>query len=311
MNQGMRWTAGVGAAVVVAGVGVTAWLVIGGDEPEELDPVVLATSTEPPSPGPSSSGPPASASPSPAAVASDEPSGPIYVAFGPAILGWFEDGWESTDRTGTDAPPVVGVRFRSLDGSSRVPDREPMAGCFPESNAAAWYLHDDRFQGLNVSGSHELQPRPIRTRQPTAADRESVRDALNDLDVDADVVIRHIHVVDLDDDGKDEAIIVASNVEKGVSLVGLPDDHYSLVLLRRLRPDDSVEVVTVHAERAPGGSEEANSITVEDVEAVADLDGDGRYEVVMSYWGYEWSGTTVRDLTTAEPTDLIGAGCGV
>lgn len=307
----MRWGVSLGAVAVIAVVS-SIWLLGEGGDPEELETVVLPTSTTGPSPGPTVSRAPGSAPTSSPPSPSDRAQGAIFVTFDGTIIGWFEGGgWVAPDATGTEAPPVAGASLRSLDGSTTVVAGDPLVACLPESSHGKWYLDDERLAGLNVSGAHELQPRAVRTRQATAADRASVQEALNDLDVDADAVVRRVHVVDLEGDGKDEAIIVASNVEDGVFLHGLSDDHYSLVLLRRLRPDDSVEVVTVHAERAPGPDGTANSITVEDVEAIADLDGDGGYEVVMSYFGYEWGGTTVRDLTTPAPTDLIRVGCGV
>jgi hypothetical protein len=71
-----------------------------------------------------------------------------------------------------------------------------------------------------------------------------------------------------------------------------------------------VEDVVVHADTRPPPAGQADSLTVVDIEGLADVDGDGILELGTSYRGYEWSGAEILDLQD-QPTVLLTAGCGV
>ncbi len=64
--------------------------------------------------------------------------------------------------------------------------------------------------------------------------------------------------------------------------------EYSAVLLRKVGPDGSMRTIELSASvilAPPPGEEQADFLTTADLAAIADLDGDGRFEVV-TYGGY-------------------------
>jgi hypothetical protein len=127
--------------------------------------------------------------------------------------------------------------------------------------------------------------------------------------VDAPVEVDRVLRFDLEGDGADEILIEANRIADE-SLIGLGPGNYSVVLLRRVGPSGDVEDVVVHADTRPPPAGDADSLTVVEVEGLADVDGDGILELGTSYRGYEWSGAELIDLRAA-PAVLLTASCGV
>lgn len=114
--------------------------------------------------------------------------------------------------------------------------------------------------------------------------------------------------VDLEGDGTDEVFVVAEQIEAYPSLFAAPGD-YSLVLLRSVSADDSVETRVIEEFYV----EEPGYVLSFRVTALADLNGDGVAEIVLSEDYYEGAATTIWETRIAggAPAEVLGVGCGV
>lgn len=108
---------------------------------------------------------------------------------------------------------------------------------------------------------------------------------------------------DLDGDGTDEAIVEAGN---GGPDRQAPRGTYSLVLLRALRGGRVVETPLEFYPDKPGGY-----LLTAVTRGIADLDGDGRMEVLVSDLGVEENGATLWDYRAGRVTKLLENGTGV
>jgi hypothetical protein len=126
-------------------------------------------------------------------------------------------------------------------------------------------------------------------------------------DDDADVV--QVVRADLDDDGKNEVIVVAERLADPQSLFARVGD-YSIVFLRRVV--DERLITTVVEEYVPvARPEETPFITSQRVAAVADLNGDGRMELALAGRYYEGAGVNFHELKgDGTIPEVLRSGCG-
>ena len=245
-------------------------------------------------------------------VSADVPSGdvPIFAVVDRLVLGrWDGTSWIAPDREGIRVPPIRGHQLRSVnDDDLVVITQDPTTGCFPEDGVATWYI-SDLIPGLAVSGHHRLQPRPLADIAPAPEHFAAVREVLARDGVTAEVEIDRVIRFDLEGDGVDEVIIEANRLESD-RLWGLGPGNYSILLLQRLGPNGTVENSVIYADTEPPPADHADSLTVVTVEALADVNGDGTFELATHYYGYEWGGYSLWDLTGA-PSRVLGSGCGV
>jgi len=123
--------------------------------------------------------------------------------------------------------------------------------------------------------------------------------------------LAQVLVVDLDDDGTDEVIIVAEEIAQAPALFASPGD-YAVTLLRSV-VDEEVETSVIDewvlAEVDP---DEVPFIVSSRVTAVADLNGDGSAELALASAYYEGSGIQIYAYSASSgPEAVLGAGCGV
>ncbi|GGN32849.1 hypothetical protein [Deinococcus daejeonensis] len=179
-------------------------------------------------------------------------------------------------------------------------------------------------EGLAVLASARLnvQPRPV-TALPTrnATYEAAVRDELKRRGLpNPQVTLTRVIRADLDGNGTQEVIIEARRFQNGRDdyppPVGQPGD-YSLLLLRAVV--NGKVMTTVLGEHIaplkpwdPGSSDPMPMATLHRLAGVADLNGDGRMELVLYGAYYEGSGFSVQQWT---PAGLQGtpleSGCGV
>lgn len=118
--------------------------------------------------------------------------------------------------------------------------------------------------------------------------------------------------IDLDGDGQDEAIIVASNFKHGVSeLTGVghqtaPGD-YSLVIVRKIVRGQVQNIFLVRDIRR--GTNEGGLARGYHISAIADLNGDGRMEIALYSAYYEGSSADIFELNGAKLKAVLGCGC--
>jgi hypothetical protein len=118
--------------------------------------------------------------------------------------------------------------------------------------------------------------------------------------------------IDLDGDGQDEAIIVASNFKHGVSeLTGVgretaPGD-YALVIIRKVVRGPVQNIFLVKDIRR--GTNEGGLPRGYHISAIADLNGDGRMELALYSAYYEGSSSDIFELNGTKLTPVLGCGC--
>lgn len=124
----------------------------------------------------------------------------------------------------------------------------------------------------------------------------------------ARVRITRIVGADLDGDGTQEVLIEAQSSETaGITNVaaGFGPNDYSVVLLRALRGGKVVEFPL-----ATGKTPAADGLRRK-LRAIADLDGDGRMEIVLSWDAWEAGGGALWSYRSGRATRLIESGTGV
>lgn len=126
------------------------------------------------------------------------------------------------------------------------------------------------------------------------------------------VVIDQLLRVDLDGDGTDEVIIVARDprLDPGVTPLG---GEYSVVLLRRI-VNGAVTTIALqqNVDPVPTSTDaQYPSSTRNHVDAIADLNGDGAMEIIVSSRTYEGHSTSVYEPTSAVPSvSVLDNACG-
>lgn len=164
---------------------------------------------------------------------------------------------------------------------------------------------------IAVSAVNNPRPRAVEVLNPQAklykeaAAQLLKRRGIDDNDADVVQVIR----ADLDDDRKNEVIVVAERLADPKTLYAEVGD-YSLVFLRRV-VDERLTTTVVEESIPVARPEETPFITSQRLAAVADLNGDGRMELAVSGRYYEGAGVNFYELkpdgTIAE---VMRSGCG-
>ena len=175
--------------------------------------------------------------------------------------------------------------------------------------------------GAELSGGVAIQspdwnpmprlPRAIDTHDPAYVN--VIRSILLNAGVKKPVVkITEGYKIDLDGDGQDESIIVASNFKHGVSeLTGVgretaPGD-YALVIIRKIVRGRVQNIFLVKDIRR--GTNEGGLPRGYHISAIADLNGDGRMEIALYSAYYEGSSSDILDLNGTKVTAVLSCGC--
>ena len=119
--------------------------------------------------------------------------------------------------------------------------------------------------------------------------------------------IKQLLQVDLEGDGVNEVLVVAEDVSAGLFA---EDGDYSIAFMRRTVEGDVRTAILGESVVVTADSPVVTSFSVG---AVADLNGDGRMEVVVSTAYYEGVGVDVWEYVDDDlgPTMQVSAGCGV
>lgn len=127
-----------------------------------------------------------------------------------------------------------------------------------------------------------------------------------------EVNITEGYKIDLDGDGQDEAVIVASHSQHGVGeLSGIgretaPGD-YALVIIRKIVRGQVQTIFVVKDIRRAANT--GGLMRNYHISAIADLNGDGRLEIAMYSAYYEGSSSDIFDLNGTKLTAVLGCGC--
>lgn len=114
--------------------------------------------------------------------------------------------------------------------------------------------------------------------------------------------------IDLDGDGTEEVLLAATNYKSGIMARTYPGD-YSFMLLRKI-VGGKAQNILIGGEFYPKAIEftAPNEYTIQ---AIADLNGDGKMEFVMHAAYYEGAGSEIYEVSVAKPKKVLEAGCGV
>jgi len=223
---------------------------------------------------------------------------------------WVKAGGEGWDPTAAgDDYDVV-----SIDGAVTQATSTSETDCTPAGDGQildvgiGWPSWPDP-GAIGVAGVADPLPRPVEPLDPSAdVYRAAARDLVADRGVDdPDPEVRQAVRTDLDGDGRDEVIVVARRVSDTETFFGAPGD-YSVVFVREVVNEQVVSRV-VDWWTTTG---ELQSVVDFSLGAVADLNGDGRMEVVVDEQVWEGAASVVYELgDDGSVTEVLAGGCGV
>lgn len=244
------------------------------------------------------------------------------VVVGPAtVAGWWDGGrWVRADGT-LPVPAEGGESYKLVGLSSEVEQAtgsEVMKGCEPVPGSSKIEVEglrrsfNDPLEQTRIAVSGVADPVPRQAAQlPASAPYvEAARSLLAERGVQEEFpqVVQVVRV-DLDGDGRDEAAVVAERIADQQGLFGRPGD-YSMVFVRSVVDEQVVTSVIAEtvAEDEPGVTPFVQSHRVS---AAADLNGDGRMELVVAAKYYEGAGVVFYELgSDGRVSEILASGCG-
>ena len=228
------------------------------------------------------------------------------------LMGWWSEGWvvpegleeipldggEEFQVVMLDEPITAAVGSPpSLCEPSLTPVLEfepPLPGEFGDPGAIA------------VIASWDLRPSPVRIEADLAdVHNDALSEVLQSLGIEDEPAIFQQIAADLDADGAEEFVIVSKLLPD--DLFGRPGD-YSVVILRKMIEG---EWQTAILETSVGEPDNAYILS-HSIAAIADLNGDGKMEIVVDAAYYEGAGTVAYEYVDDDrgPEPVLGGGCG-
>ncbi len=262
------------------------------------------------------------------------PTGPVdalvpLLIGGPDSTGWLflgawqQDRWqESTDPSGNPIRPGIGAgtpfTVSNLDGETTAVLGNNTEACFDGRVGPAIDVEvappDPPGFGYNavavLQPAWPLKPRPVAvTATAPDAYRALGVDAFDGEAVDASQgAIEQLVVADLDGDGDDEALVSFEFVQPSAG-PGAPGDLAALLLID-VDTRGAEPVVLSAVDQDLGDNGPFPIIERYRVLDVADLNGDGRMEVLVHAWYYEGAAVIVYTYDGSELTEVLTTGCG-
>ena len=235
---------------------------------------------------------------------------------------WQRDQWqEAADPSGDPIRPGVeaGTPFTvsNLAGETSAALGANVEACFderigPEIDVAVTRPDPPGF-GYNavavIEQAWPLKPRPVAvTASAPDAYRALGEAAFSGEPVDASQgAIEQVVVADLDGDGDDEALTAFEFVQPSIG-PGAPGDLAALLVIDV--DTRAAETLLLSAVDEDVDAETFPLIERYRVLDVADLNGDGRMEVLVHAWYYEGASVLVYTYDGSELTEVLAAGCG-
>lgn len=234
-------------------------------------------------------------------------------------LGWWDGSTWVQVETGTALPVSGGEDYQvaRLGVDATTTGGAPTVVCEPLENPAV-PLDDPTLLGefpgpfgVAISAPWELVPHVVEAQTDDGSYAGFASDLLatRGLDVAAPVITQLLRV-DLEGDGVDEALVVAEDIADPGLLAEVGD--YSIAFLRKVVDGEVQTAILADSVVADVAEGETPFVLSFGIGAVADLNGDGRMEIVLSSVYYEGAGVEVWEYVNDDlgPVRVIGTGCG-
>ena len=239
----------------------------------------------------------------------------FLVAGNTCLLGWWDGTWQSGD----DLPVSGGEQYQvvRLDepislatGSEARPSCEPLDLVSVEFEPAlpGGFREID---ALAIQTDLAVRPYPVEMLDPPAAEYVQATSELLEGRAARVPVINLTQVIrtDLEGDGVDEVIISASTIPD--DLISTQVGDYSIVFLRKVI-EGEIHTAILGESIVNDLDDMLQNLVVFEVAAVADLNGDGKMEIVVN--GTVWEGAFLQAWEYVNddlgPVDVLSCGCG-
>lgn len=245
--------------------------------------------------------------------------GEVIVADG-FLLGWWDgSGWQSAgpDRREPGDPPLPlalasPYTFVSIDGRQI----EANLGSSTQECIAPEPVFVDVPEAVRdmvgVARGIDPLPRPVEQIGAAPEHEASLRSWLEEEGVaDPELSLDRVTRVDLEGDGVDEVLIEASRITEG-SLLDNPAGDYSVVLVRHL-VDEQVRTSVIRGYAVTAKDDSAAStvlLPTSELNAVADLNGNDHFEIVVRTGYYEGGGIALYAWEVSHTREVLRAVCG-
>ncbi|MEO5754517.1 MAG: FG-GAP repeat protein [Chthoniobacterales bacterium] len=222
--------------------------------------------------------------------------------------------WLNSEQAGKDFRPGTTFRLFTLDkevGTMKAGKAEPEL----EICSKVWivtFTERPTTGTIGLAAPWNALPRPVRNMELTQpVYRKAIAEYLAGRGMrDPKIKITQIIRADLDGDGEEEVLISATNYQGDDESAPTESraGDYSFVLLREVRAG-KVETRMIDGEFYKK-DKNFNAPNVHRVEAILDLDGDGKMELVLTSNYYEGGTTTIYRYTPSATKELVAVSCG-
>lgn len=185
-------------------------------------------------------------------------------------------------------------------------DSEPCTDFYSAETA------DGMEEGVATTGNWNVVPRQPQSINLTDAGYvKIVGDILRSKKIAKPLVkITQAYRIDLDGDGTEEVVLAATYQKSGSVSPSAAVGDYSFLLLRKTVKGNKVQNIILDGEfqlkKIDFGAPSYFAIS-----AIADLNGDGKMEIVMTGGYYEGGWSAVYEINGIKKTDVLECSCGV
>jgi hypothetical protein len=239
----------------------------------------------------------------------------FLVAGNTCLLGWWDGKWESGDElpvSGGEQYQVVRldepITFTTGSGARTSCEPLDLVSVEFEPGIPGGFREID---ALAVQADPAVRPYPVQILDTSTATYVEAAFELLEIRVAGVPVINLTQVIrtDLEGDGVDEVIVSASTIPD--DLISAQVGDYSIVFLRKVI-EGEVQTAILGESIVDDLDDLLQNLVVFEVSAVADLNGDGKMEIVVN--GTVWEGAFLQAWEYVNddlgPVDVLSCGCG-